>query len=110
MARFFSNQANKSSNSTLAPPKSTAKRPRVINAEDLFAKNHSAQLRDAIKVLQDASGASSHTGEENLALYRTVKADAFSKLSDSDKEKWQGQAAEYNERAKHLPPIEHIFE
>jgi hypothetical protein len=68
MARFFSNQANKSSNSTLAPPKSTAKRPCVINAEDLFAKNHSAQLRDAIKVLRDASGASSHTGEENLAM------------------------------------------
>lgn len=73
-------------------------------------KNHSAQLHDTIMVLRDASGASSHTGEENIALYCTVKADMFSKLSDSDKEKWEGQAAEYNECTKHLPLMGHIFE
>ena len=111
MARFFSNQAKKSLNVTLAPSKATAtKRPRITHTEDLFAKSHRAQLRGAIKLLRDESVSPSHTGEENLAFYRIVKADAYSALPESDKVKWQAQAAEHNERIKHLPSMEHIFE
>ena len=108
---LFSNQVKKSSNVTLAPSNaSTTKRPYITHAEDLFAQSHCAQLWGVIKLLWDKSVSPSHTGKENLALYHIVKVDAYSALPESNKAKWQAQAAEHNEHIKHLTSMEHIFE
>jgi hypothetical protein len=112
MARFYTNQANKHSTVSVPrrPTQVATKRPRSTNAEQLFAKDQKTQIRDAIKQRRDMSDSSSHTKEENLVLYRTVKSDAFLNLSASEKVKWEKLASEHNERIKQLPPIEHIFE
>jgi hypothetical protein len=111
MARFFSNQGNKKTTQVLAPTKSNAtKRPRATNAEDLFAKEQRTQLRDAMKLQRDKLGVSSLTKEENLALYRSVKADTYNSLLSSDKEIWEARAGKYNEEIKDLPSLEHIYE
>jgi hypothetical protein len=110
MMCFFTNQANKTSNTHLARPKPSAtKRPHTTYAEELFAKDHGAELQDTIKNLRDGS-ASSPRKEENLTLYRVARSEAFSKLSASKKQKWETLASEHNERKKNLPPMEHIFE
>jgi hypothetical protein len=79
-----------------------------MNAEDLFAKDQSTELRNAIKQLRDTTPSATYPKEENLALYRSVKADTYSKLSASEKEKWEALANKHNERIQHLPPMEHI--
>jgi hypothetical protein len=113
MTCFFTNQGKCStSKGSLPPPrpKTATKRPRAINAEDMFAKSERSELLETIKELRDGSSSASHSGEENLALYRKAKADAFSKLSASEKEKWEILATEHNERGKKPPPMSHIFE
>jgi hypothetical protein len=112
MARFYTNQANKRSNVSVPrqPTQVATKRPRSTNAEQLFAKDQKMQICNAIKERRDMSDSSSHTKEENLVLYRTVKSDAFFSLSASDKIKWEKLVSEHNGRIKQQPPIEHIFE
>lgn len=113
MMRFFTNQGKCStSKGSLPPPhlKTATKRPCAINAEDMFAKSERSELLETIKELRDGSSSASHSGEENLALYCKAKADAFSKLSTSEKEKWEILATEHNEHGKKPPPMSHIFE
>src|ERR1700692_2527295 len=82
------------------------KRPRATNAEDLFAKEQRTHLRDAMKLQRDKLGVSSLTKEENLALYRSVKADTYNNLPSLDKEIWEAHAGKYNEDIKDLPSLE----
>jgi len=47
--------------------------------------------------------------EGNLKLSQEIKRTAFEQLSDAEKAEYEAQAAEYNAKIKHLPPVEHIF-
>ena len=48
--------------------------------------------------------------EGNLILSRTIKKAAYMQLSDAGKARYEMEAAEYNEKIKHPPPADHIFE
>ena len=101
---FFNSKPPKA----VKPLTKSVKPPRATNAEKIFAQEHQSELSETLK--SELSERGLKPTEGNFILSRTIKKAAYMQLSDAEKAWYEMEAAEYNEKIKHPPPADHIFE
>lgn len=109
MARWFTNRALSHRKTPTRPhhATSTAKKPRMKGAEQVFGDAHAEEIR----METEAEMRTRRTPEagENLNVWRTIRNTKFNGLDDSEKLAWEEKAKQYNESIKEPPSKEEIF-
>ena len=101
---FFNSKPPKA----VEPLTKSGKPPCATNAEKIFVQEHQSKLSETLKSEPSEQGLKPMEG--NFILSRTIKEAAYMQLSDAEKAQYKMEAAEYNEKIKHPPPANHIFE
>ena len=111
MTKWFTNKVKgsnlDSSVAILPTPTISISKPRATTAIDLFAKDHTLDIKQKMATKRMAEGTTPQ--ESNLNYHREIKSQLFNSSDDATKAKYEADATALNAKLSSCPEPSEIF-